>query len=290
MISLPRTGARITAAISWRLRRLARKWAGPPPVELRPPIEGLVEDFTAERISGWIALPVDGPPVRVRLVLNDLEVAAAWATTPRMDRTTDAGEARRFDLRLRDVWAYAGPGDRFRVMAEDRALAIVGHGTELAPDSGKHAVPALRAKMAAGYVFGQTGRLQLSKKHDIAWQTSVMGLYQEVREIVAQALGYEIFLFYGSLLGAVREGTVIGHDVDFDAAYVTTLTHPRAAALELQALGLLLVDRGFHVRCAHTSLHVYSRDGWGPGSTCSTRTSMPRACCACPSEWRARST
>ena len=219
---LPQTRDRITAAVGRRLRRLARKLAGPPAVELRPRIEGMVEDFTAEKISGWITLPVDGPPVRVRLMLNDLEVAAAWATTPRTDRTTDAGEARRFDLRLRDVWAYARPRDRFRVMAEDRALAIVGHGTELAPDSGKHAVPALRAKMSAGYVFGQTGRLQLSKKHDSAWQTSVMGLYQEVREIVAQALGYELFLFYGSLLGAVREGTVIGHDVDFDAAYVTT--------------------------------------------------------------------
>ena len=197
-------------------------------------------------------------------MLNDLEVAAAWATTPRPDRTAEAGEARRFDLRLRDVWKYARPRDRFRVLAEDRALAIVGHGTELAPDRrGKHAVPDLRAKMCTGHVFGQTGRLQLSKKHDRAWQESVMGLYQEVRDVVAQVLGYDLFLFYGSLLGAVREGTVIGHDVDFDAAYVTELTHPRAAALELQALGLLLVDRGYHVRCAHTSLHVYSRDGSG---------------------------
>ena len=49
--------------------------------------------------------------------------------------------------------------------------------------------------MNAGYVFGQTGRLQLSKKHDSAWQASVMGLYQEVREIVTQELGYDIFLF-----------------------------------------------------------------------------------------------
>ena len=255
---------RMTAGLRWRVRRLGRRLAGPPTVTLRPPVEGVVEEFSTKQLSGWIAVKDGASPVRVRLMLNDLEVSAAWATTARPDRTATDGEARRFDLRLHDVWAYAGTSDTLRVLADDRPLPIVGHGTWLSPErSGKHTPATLRAKLSSGHIFGQTGRLQLSKKLDLSWQAAAIGLYGEVRAIVAEALGYDVFLFYGSLLGAVREGTVIGHDVDFDAAYVTTQTNPRAAALELMELGLLLVDRGYHVRCAYTSLHIYSRDGSG---------------------------
>ncbi len=117
--------------------------------------------------------------------------------------------------------------------------------------------------MSEGFVFGQTGRLQLSKKLDPAWQASVMGLYKELRDILAKEYSYDLLFFYGTLLGAVREGTVIGHDVDFDAAYISAHTDPRAAALELKHMGLLLIDRGYQVKCAHTALHVYARDGSG---------------------------
>ena len=37
----------------------------------------------------------------------------------------------------------------------------------------------------------------------------------------ARELGYDVWFVYGSLLGAVREGGYIGHDIDFDAAYVS---------------------------------------------------------------------
>ena len=210
-------------------------------------------------MSGWIAVPIDAPPVRVRL---DAQRARGRG---RLGHEPTIRSHHRAPAKLGgSTCGYATSG---RTRAR-RSTAGHGRGSSRcrssvtapgwSPTAASTPCRRLQEKMANGYVFGQTGRLQLSKKHDTAWQTATMGLYQEVREIVAQRARIRVFVFYGTLLGAVREGTVIGHDVDFDAAYVSTLSNPRAAALELQALGLLLVDRGFQVRCAHTSLHIYA--------------------------------
>jgi hypothetical protein len=44
--------------------------------------------------------------------------------------------------------------------------------------------------------------------------------------------GVKPFLAYGTLLGAVRDGTFIGHDSDADLAYVSAHEHPVDAILE----------------------------------------------------------
>jgi SAM-dependent methyltransferase len=46
------------------------------------------------------------------------------------------------------------------------------------------------------------------------------------------AVGLEPFLAYGTLLGAVREGRVLGHDSDADLGYVSTYHHPVDVARE----------------------------------------------------------
>ena len=69
-----------------------------------------------------------------------------------------------------------------------RPLGISGHGGWLKPErKGEQSLQVLQDKLAEGYVFGQNGRLQLSKKLDVAWQGQVMGLYTQVRAILAEA-------------------------------------------------------------------------------------------------------
>jgi SAM-dependent methyltransferase len=67
---------------------------------------------------------------------------------------------------------------------------------------------------------------------------------------VLQALeeaGVKPFLAYGTLLGAVRDGTFIGHDSDADLAYVSAHEHPVDAVMESFRLHRRLLAMGYEV-------------------------------------------
>jgi hypothetical protein len=59
--------------------------------------------------------------------------------------------------------------------------------------------------------------------------------------------GIEAFLAYGTLLGAVREGRLLGHDGDADLGYVSHLSHPVEVIRESFRLQRDLVALGFHI-------------------------------------------
>jgi SAM-dependent methyltransferase len=218
---------------------------------------GVVEVFSQREAAGWVAAAPDAKPIRVSLHVDELEVTAGWATTARSDRAA-FGEARSFRLRFSDVWKYAGPKNKLTVRANGTPLPIAGTGMYLVPKKrAQRSLKRLRAEMAEGYVFSQTGRLQLSKKVDTEWQESVLNLYDGVRQVLSEVHGYDLFLIFGSLLGAVREGGVIGHDLDFDSAYVSKHTDGREAAKELRDIALLLIERGYDVDLKETVLHVH---------------------------------
>jgi len=100
-------------------------------------------------------------------------------------------------------------------------------------------------------------RAQPSKQLDTAWQGSAMQLYGRVRRIVSESFGYDPFLMYGTLLGAVRDGTFIGHDPDFDAAYVSRCTNGPDAAAELVQIALTLVEQGLSCDLRARVLHIF---------------------------------
>ena len=216
---------------------------------------GLVEQFDTSRVSGWVAVGRNADPVRIALLVNEQEVTATWATDP-MARNS-SGEVRSFNFTLRDIWNYCKERDALSVRAAGRALPITGHGMYLAPPrDGRKDLRAMRAKLSDGHVFDQLGRLALSKSLDTEWQAKVMRIYGRVREIVRETHGYDVMLMYGSLLGAVREGGIIGHDLDIDVAYVSRHAKGRAAAAELRDIALLLIERGFNVGCQLTALQI----------------------------------
>lgn len=177
---------------------------------------------------------------------------------PGDDRRNSSLDVRTFSFRVRGIWPYVRKTTRITVCANGRPLPIYGHGMHLHPPKrGAQSLQVLRARFDEGYVFAHTGKLQLSKKLDVAWQQRVMALYSRTRQIVNEEYGYDAFLAYGTLLGAVREGGYIGHDVDFDAAYVSRHTRGEEAAQELQQLGLTLVAHGLDVHCMGEALHIH---------------------------------
>ncbi|KQY56246.1 MULTISPECIES: class I SAM-dependent methyltransferase [unclassified Nocardioides] len=59
--------------------------------------------------------------------------------------------------------------------------------------------------------------------------------------------GVEAFMAYGTLLGAVRQGGLIGHDSDADLGYVSRHDQPVDAMLESFRLQRALIDMGYPV-------------------------------------------
>lgn len=62
-----------------------------------------------------------------------------------------------------------------------------------------------------------------------------------------RSVGVEAFIAYGTLLGAVREGRVLGHDSDADLGYVSRHSHPVDVALESFRIQRRLAEQGWKI-------------------------------------------
>lgn len=76
----------------------------------------------------------------------------------------------------------------------------------------------------------------------------IMDALERVIEDLTTKCGLDVYLMYGCLLGAVRDGHMIGHDSDADVAYLSRHTHPfdvirecTRAARQMRALGWQVV-------------------------------------------------
>lgn len=215
----------------------------------------IVEVFERREIAGWVEVESGSGPVRVELCINDTPVVQTWAAPARGRRVY--GELRNFRFGLTDLWRFTKRKDRVSVRVAGRPVPIVSKGTFYRPRrDGQESLQALRERLAAGYVFGHNGHLQLSKAIDTEWQSAVLGLYTRVNDVLADAFNVRAFLCYGTLLGAVRDNGFIGHDIDFDCAYISRHRTGRAAAEELAEVAFALIDRGFNVVPKRTCLAV----------------------------------
>ncbi|HET6561108.1 MAG TPA: methyltransferase domain-containing protein [Marmoricola sp.] len=69
-----------------------------------------------------------------------------------------------------------------------------------------------------------------------------------VLDVLREDAGVPAFVAYGTLLGAVRDGRLIGHDNDLDLAYVSEHAHPVDVVREAYRVERALRDAGFVVR------------------------------------------
>ncbi len=100
-----------------------------------------------------------------------------------------------------------------------------------------------------GRPLGLDKSLVLSRLFDSRDPAQLAPLLDSIEQVLAElrACGIEAFLAYGSLLGAVREGGLIGHDNDADLGYVSRYDHPAEAVAESFRLQRELVERGHPV-------------------------------------------
>jgi hypothetical protein len=233
-----------------RLRDRLRQAGSPSRVH-----DAAVDVLKRREIAGTVRLTKGSATVRVELHVNEVPVAATWATPAKGERATS--RRRRFRFALIDLWRFTKRTDRITIRIDNKPIPIVGKGMYYRPrKDGVESLAVLRGRLAAGYVFGQDGRLRLSKKLDTEWQAGVLGLYARVNRVLQDVIGRQAFLCYGTLLGAVRDDGFIGHDVDFDCAYISEHKTGPPAAAELGDVALELIDRGFDVVPKRTCLAI----------------------------------
>lgn len=91
-------------------------------------------------------------------------------------------------------------------------------------------------------------------------------LLDTIEDVLAslREIGIQAFPAYGTLLGAVRNGALIGHDSDADLAYVSELTNPVDLIRESYRIDRHLRDRGYSVQ-RHSGfamkIYVLEEDG-----------------------------
>jgi hypothetical protein len=88
---------------------------------------------------------------------------------------------------------------------------------------------------------------RLSQTFDTRTPEQVAPLLDAISEVLAalDEAGTQAFLAYGTLLGAVREGALIGHDSDADLGYLSPCSHPIDVIRESFALQRRVAELGF---------------------------------------------
>ncbi len=77
----------------------------------------------------------------------------------------------------------------------------------------------------------------------------------EILEVMRRECGLQGWIAFGTLLGAMREGKVIGHDSDIDLAYVSTRPTPAEMTVELYDVARALRRHGMSVQNKSGQLH-----------------------------------
>ncbi|WP_154402923.1 class I SAM-dependent methyltransferase [Nocardioides speluncae] len=102
---------------------------------------------------------------------------------------------------------------------------------------------------AAGKPLGIDKSGKLMQTFETRSTDQVAPLLDALEEVLAalKKAGIDAFPAYGTLLGAVRDGKLIGHDSDADIGYVSQHEHPVDVSRESFAIERKLVDMGYPV-------------------------------------------
>ncbi|WP_232679438.1 methyltransferase domain-containing protein [Nocardioides sp. R-C-SC26] len=157
------------------------------------------------------------------------ERRAAWPRPLRRflhGRTRVRVRAHVADVDLYDAEHVFGDPER-NTEADGRVRVVNVHGAELALD--------------------KSGRLQVT--FDTRDASQVAPLLDSIEEVIdaLDRAGVQAFPAYGTLLGAVRDGALIGHDSDADLGYVSRFSHPIDVIRESFALQRRLRGMGYAV-------------------------------------------
>ena len=217
----------------------------------------------------------DRPGPRAARPADNLHVVPETAnlTTPRVDDAgihLPAGFSGSCDVLFDDhhAWSFSAKGRRARGSGAEVLVAWPARmGKWLDGTAYVRVVEKDREIFAGEVVFGKgRGRVEFVDRDGIPVMIDKWGLLQrpfsgrdrrvivqmvdrteEILEVMRRECGVRGWIAFGTLLGAAREGKVIGHDSDIDLAYVSEKPTPAEMTVELYAIARALRAHGMTV-------------------------------------------
>ena len=151
-------------------------------------------------------------------------------------------------------------------------LTDPGAGTELFGETFRLGESAERIAVVnpAGRPLSLDKSLKLVETFNTRDAAHVEPLLDAIEEVLGalHRAGVRAFLAYGTALGAVRDGGLIGHDSDADLGYVSTHDHPVDVIRESFRIQRTLTDMGYRVTrysAIALKVHVLESDGLDRG-------------------------
>ena len=113
----------------------------------------------------------------------------------------------------------------------------------------------LQYRLKKAYVFTKKGRLRPG--HDNDSKRAMLDFFKEVSSVIKAGTGQPVFPIYGNLLGAVREGDFIVHDVDgYDIVYLCGSDQPSDVKAEVAKVCRLLIEHGYDLQLEPWSVMI----------------------------------
>jgi hypothetical protein len=158
---------------------------------------------------------------------------------------------------LRDSVAEGGgrlaawPGQLTRFLDGSTRLSLIAHVSGVTLYDEEVRLGAKTERIAVVNAEGKPLALDKSNRISLTFDTrspeQVAPLLDAIEEVLGaiHEVGIEAFPAYGTLLGAVRDGALIGHDSDADLGYVSKHQHPVDVVRESFALQRRLTELGY---------------------------------------------
>jgi ubiquinone/menaquinone biosynthesis C-methylase UbiE len=206
---------------------------------------GIVSRPTDRVLIGWVLSAGAGPPA-VTIRFDGHVIARTHATV--RERLADGREYLRFRREIRGTLLYAGRGDTLTVDVDGKQLPFEdGADAFTVTVDRPSCLPAMIARLEGGFVLNKYGNVRRPVRTNHRWQRAVFGLFEQLERDLAEEFDLELIPFYGTMLGAIREGDFLGHDDDFDTIYVASGSDPEGVKAEFLAVCRFLVDRGYDI-------------------------------------------
>jgi hypothetical protein len=116
---------------------------------------------------------------------------------------------------------------------------------EFTPDAGRVSFVDEHGRDLVVNKWDRAGRVLAD--HDESIVVRLLDHADQVRTLLVDELGLDVFVTGGTLLGPVRDGHLIGHDDDVDFAWISRHAHPVEVAREGFEIGRALRRAGFDV-------------------------------------------